>query len=227
MNNPWDNDHTAFPVLRMAESLDVWFPDTPMEDSLRLLGEAARQLEEAASELEESEYDDLDKEVILDSGIQTLENALGLGFVLMQVYVGAVTSRTLACVQCRAWKNLNLSTANLGENAAAIRRKNSPLVSGTDLTYADAVHHVGNLFKHEEEFPASWNDLSPRQQVTAAAVSQLGIGPTSTGNYRTAAKALGMPDYQDFRPLYQELQSWRLAIHQEIRHQARADGCHP
>lgn len=83
---------TTFPIIRLSGLLDEWFPESPIQECLRLLGEASKNLEEAVAELEKTDYEDLDKEIILESDLQVMESSLGLAFVLLQTYVASVTA---------------------------------------------------------------------------------------------------------------------------------------
>jgi len=152
-----------------------------------------------------------------------IEELLGIAFVACQAFINRVLNQVQGLNEtCK--QQFGRPIALLAGRQQTLQVEDSKL-SGSSIASIEALYAVGNYWKHSEEWPTCevsvdgrsryvW-DLSkmrPIQKSTFRVVSQMGLCYGSTGNLRTAAKALGWQDCGDLRPIRRALHSWAKEV---------------
>ena len=144
---------------------------------------------------------------------------MGIAFVACQAFINRVWNQ-VRDLNKTCLRDYGRPLPSLASRQEVLQVEGSKLV-GSSITNIEAIYAVGNYWKHSEEWPTCevvaddrrryvWDigKMPPIQKPTAEVVSEMGLRFGSTGNLRTAARALGVSDYCDLRAIRQTLDSW-------------------
>lgn len=168
-------------------------------------------------------------DALIDDESEKVEELLGLAFIAAQSFIARIRILML--------KLNNVCIEDFGapltfipnRNASDILGSGKRLIDCPDVSAVEAVHAVGNFWKHSDEWSTcevkkgkrletGW-DLKPnsREQLTAKTVAALGIVRGSSGNMRRAASALGVLEYGDLRPIRLILHDWANELYRRAK----------
>lgn len=178
-----------------------------------------RRLEEA-SKTENSDF----LEFATDEECQSTEELLGLAFVAAQSFITSIRTEVTDVAEMSRQFGIRFTFFS-DPKAIDTLKLASPLTVAPQFSVVEAIHAVGNYWKHSEEWPTqevvsgrwrrqAWDMASMRgnEKRTAEIVTSLGMTLGSTGNLRTAAEALGVTEYNDLRPIRRTLQNWAFDL---------------
>jgi hypothetical protein len=76
--------------------------------------------------------------------------------------------------------------------------------------------HLGNFFKHHEEWPASvWSSPSSQQELTIRVLSAAGLESKAKAGLRTGARSLGNTEYWQLNSFVKIVREWANGIRME------------
>lgn len=158
-------------------------------------------------------------EAMNDEECDQIEELLGIAFVASQAFMNRVWNQVQDLNE-KCKREFGKPVALLAGRQETFQIEGSTL-AGSSITNIEGMYGVGNYWKHSDEWPTcevvsdGWRrlvwDMSkmrPIQKPTAELVSQMGLRYGSTGNLRTAARALGVSDYADLRTVRRTLAGW-------------------
>lgn len=181
--------------------------------------------------IDEAPTDD-ERQAIVDGESERVEQLLGLAFVAAQVLIKTVKTRF-----DHLCKILGSRAADLIPGGVM---KLDETIAGQSDTYIEVVNAVANLWKHQEEWPTEvqstddclelrWRPENREERIrknTLDVATRLGLSPTSTGNLRTAAEALGVESpYVDLGPVRKRLFEWAQHVYDRACSEVRAREC--
>jgi hypothetical protein len=160
-------------------------------------------------------------EFATDEECEATEQLLGLAFVAAQSFITAFRTE-VAKVARISWKKFGVKLSfTTDEKAYNIFRLSPMLPAAPTFSIIEAINAVANYWKHGEEWSTVlvssgkwgkpvWDTASLRgnEKRTIEIVTALGLCPNSTGNLRTAAKALGVVEFDDLGVLRRVLRTW-------------------
>jgi hypothetical protein len=164
--------------------------DRDLDDLLIPIGNSVRssiKIVEEADKRGEQEDD-----WIIDDECERVEMSLGLTFVAAQTYMTRVISYAK---RLHDWHERQTKSRLLlgitGQKKDEILGVVTPKICGTQYTAAEAVNSFANYFKHRDEWPFNWSQLTrSNEKQTVAVIEALGAQPGSTGNLRCGYSSL-------------------------------------
>jgi hypothetical protein len=90
-----------------------------------------------------------------------------------------------------------------------------------DSSYSkiEVLWELANYFKHRDEWDLDTWDGPPTKQIahTVDVIRAAGLQPSSSGNMRTGAEALGNPDYADLAVFEDVIERWARDVRKITR----------
>lgn len=154
-----------------------------------------------------------------------IEELLGLGFMAAQSFITSI--RTEVVIVGKVYEHEFGSKFSIIADAKAYDAlKLAPTLNAApQFSVVQAINAVANYWKHSEEWPTREEKLNKRfhevwdqsalrgnEKTTVDIVTALKFKPNSSGNMRTAAKALGITKYDDLSPIRQILIQWAAEL---------------
>lgn len=222
------------PVKRhrmVLASLEVRRSNSMYEDVLRVLGIGIRhtveRIESAGGE---------SGDWIVDDGCDLIESLLGPCFVVCQTYMTSVVAKALALRRVCEEDNKALLWGAKEPQAYEVRRFGANPIEKPH-PFCDVLHEAANYYKHEDEWPDTWAEMTRSQQRTArvlmdcgGSVFRFGAGGDtesvrvySTGNLRSFAEAVGNSNYDPER-FCAILVGWHERLYDEAVAEVRKHG---
>lgn len=168
----------------------------------RLIGALSEAIKACSTQIEDAEKsgdnDYLDH--VVDGECGVIEDLIGTAFVGCQIYITATVSGT------KHFHDLSLEEA--AHKKAAVLSVGSPILSPTKYTRVQVIDAFANYYKHKDEWGYAWADLKGRAAYVVPIIQAAGASEGSTGNFRTAAKALGISDIRNLEILHRDIQEW-------------------
>jgi hypothetical protein len=180
-----------------------------------------RRLQKAEQEGNRETY-----EWLVDDECDQVEELLGIAFVAAQPFVNRIRTHLVsinsACQE--DFQGRQLSFFGSGRKTSDLLKRGDS-VPGKAISLVEAIYAVGNFWKHSDEWPRCeqktdkhigqvWDRTRMKdvQKTTFDVIMTLGLVLGSTGNLRTAAKAIGIKKYSDLAPIRQALLAWTQEI---------------
>lgn len=167
-------------------------------------------------------------EAVVEEECLAIEELLGLAFVAAQSFINAIRTELVSVAQIYAHDFGKALSFAPDPKLDAL--KLAPTFAPTNVSVVETINAVANYWKHSEEWPlgeetaggrirAVWNmsSLKGIQKTSVAIAINLGLKPNSSGNMRTAAKALGMVEYDDLSPIRHVLTNWAAVLLEKSR----------
>lgn len=161
-----------------------------------------------------------------------IEELLGLGFMAAQSFITSIRTEMVSVGKIYEHE-FGLKLKIVADAKAYDALKLGPTLNAApQFSVVQAINAVANYWKHSEEWPTREEKLNKRfhevwdqsalrgnEKTTVDIVTALKFKPNSSGNMRTAAKALGINKYDDLSPIRQILTNWAA----ELLRRARAE----
>lgn len=157
-----------------------------------------------------------------------IEELLGLAFVAAQSFINAIRTELVAVA--RVYSQDFGKALSFAPDPKIDALKLAPPLAAINVSIVEAINAAANYWKHSEEWPLSeetaggrireiWNvsSLKGIQKTTVEIAIAFGLEPNSSGNMRTAAKALGIVEYDDLSPIRQGLINWAAVLLEKSR----------
>jgi hypothetical protein len=186
------------------------------------IGRGARMLDKIKKSGKFEAYDSL-----LDDECDQVEDMLGIAFVACQSFINRIRAH-FAWINraCKEDFGRQLSFFASGKALSDVLKRGGKVDRKSTISLVEAIYAIGNFWKHSDEWPTRakksgkrftqvW-DLSRMrdlQKPTARVVMGLGLRPSSTGNLRNAAMAIGVKQFEDLSPVRQALFLWAQDVH--------------
>ncbi len=187
------------------------------------IAESIKRIDDAGT----SNNDDF-AEAVAEEECLAVEELLGLAFVAAQSFINAIRTELVAVANIYAHDFGKALSFAPDPKIDAL--KLSPTFAPTNVSIVETINAVANYWKHSEEWPLGeetaggrirevWNISTLRgiQKTSVAIAINLGLKPNSSGNMRTAAKALGIVEYDDLSPIRQVLTDWAAMLLEKSR----------
>ncbi len=179
--------YASYRIALWVLHLDIEGGD--LEQMLLPIGHAIRSSIEAIERSDKMEKQERDW--LIDEECDSIENFLGLGFVVAQTQITRVISH---CKRLHEWhERQTKSKVLLGIEGAKheIRAAAAPKVGSTKYTAVEAINAFANYFKHRDEWPLDWTELQREDEKrTAAIIEAFGAQSGCTGNFRRGYASL-------------------------------------
>lgn len=175
---------------------------------------AARRCDEAARRVPEGERD-----IFVDDECALIENLLGAAYVTCQARITAVASAVTKLARHVDRHDADALTARLPRDKSEVLGLGRRLSLVPTLSEVQALDALANYFKHHEQWEdqVRWHRLGRDDaRRTVAVISQLGLRPSSTGNLRRGAQALGSSDYR-VNVFAEAIDDWCAVIKTAVR----------
>ena len=148
-----------------------------------------------------------------------IEELAGVGFTLAQVYISQVISSTESLCQIAGIER---------PKPLMIRQSNSRRVGSSQFTQIEVIWDVANYYKHKDEWQGkSWRHIERSQSrvdkqraKTIQVLRAIGCEEHCTGNFRRAAEALGMANYE-LGQLAEILEAWHAKLREVYEEQLK------
>lgn len=196
-----------------------------------------RRLQKAEREGNREIYDWL-----VDDECDQVEELLGIAFVAGQPYINRIRTHLFSInTACQEdFQGRQLSFFGSSKKAADLLKRGES-VPGKAVSLVEAIYAVGNFWKHSDEWPRCEQKNNKRiaqvwdrtrmkdvQKTTFDVIMTLGLVLGSTGNLRTAAKAIGIKEYGNLAPMRKALGAWAQDIHETATRELEAlTAAHP
>jgi hypothetical protein len=144
-------------------------------------------------------------DAVVDEETEIIESLLGTACVLCQTPITAVTQ---AALQARR-QGLRDGRTFLAftDKSHEVRTLGDPF--DTNHSKIEVLWALGNYFKHRDEWTRStWTKPTGLAAFTVPLLLAAGLAPSSTGNLRTGAEALGNSDYSNMSVFEGIVQNW-------------------
>jgi len=189
-----------------------------------------RRLERAEREGTGETYDWL-----VDDECDQVEELLGMAFVAAQPFINRIrTHFSLINTICKDDFGPQFNFFAVGGKVADLLKRGE-LIPGKSMSVVEAIYAVGNFWKHSDEWPRCeqnngkyiahvWDmtRLKDVQKTTVDVVLALGLTLGSTGNLRTAAKAIGVEKYSNLSLMRKPLQVWAQDVYDQASNELEA-----
>lgn len=185
--------------------------------------ESIKRIDEAGA----SSNDDF-SEAVAEEECLAIEELLGLAFVAAQSFINAIRTELVAVA--RVYSQDFGKALSFAPDPKIDALKLAPPLAAINVSIVEAINAAANYWKHSEEWPLSeetaggrireiWNvsSLKGIQKTTVEIAIAFGLEPNSSGNMRTAAKALGIVEYDDLSPIRQGLINWAAVLLEKSR----------
>jgi hypothetical protein len=192
--------------------LDLALRDTTFENVLRHLGEGVSAASRRANSAEGHE-DWVD--AIVDEECDFIEDILGAAFVVCQTRITAITSMALRLRETAEAKGAPFTAfGGRREDVRALGDAASlSATPGSSFSKVEVLWALANYFKHRDEWRSiDWTKLGSREQVTVKVIMAAGLEPSSTGNLRRGARALGNATFEDTDVFVRAVNDWAEKI---------------
>ena len=175
-------------------------------------------------------------EAVTDDECDSIEQLLGLAFVVGQTFITAVRSclaQLSAICNTDIGSPLGFVTGPKGYEVLKLgdRMRNNP-----EHSEIQVINAIANYWKHQEEWPTRterkeeclelvWDQrqMGNDEKRTVEIVASIGISPYSTGNLRTAYKAFGLTSsYEDLLQIRDKLRNWAHSLHRRAQSEIAA-----
>jgi hypothetical protein len=180
---------------------------------------------ESAARTGDSDYAD----GVTDDECELVEQLLGLAFVAGQTFMTSVRTRIVRLsVACESQFGRPLTLG--GNRGYDTFKVGASMQAGSGFTKAEVVNAIANYWKHQEDWPTGeeargsrivtvWDltALRNNEKRTVEIVVGIGMLPGNTGNLRSAARVLGVTNFEDLSPIRQELHSWAQTVYTQTR----------
>lgn len=166
-------------------------------------------------------------ELLVDDECDQVEDMLGIAFVACQSFINRIRTHFVWVNRaCEEDFGKQLSHIATGDALGAVLKCGGKIPQNKSLSLVEAIHAVGNFWKHSDEWPTCeakrgkrriqiWDlsQMNRQQKATAEVVMALGLQPRSTGNLRHAAEAVGVSEFEDLSPMRRALSLWALDVY--------------
>ena len=166
-------------------------------------------------------------DTVLEESINTLEDLLGLTMVICQTRITQIITRVKRLeIFCNAEHNHQI-TLRTSKDSLMVLDPFSPIPEVTSIQVLNA---YANYFKHKDEWPENWSNLShlnqlPKQtQATISILKQTGATENLNNAFRNAANLLGNQVFYDIYVYNNRLDVWAEEIHNQIERELKAVG---
>jgi hypothetical protein len=181
-------------------------------ETLERLHDAIEQAIETASKNAKAS----DDEISLAEECDAIEELLGIAFVAAQSYITSVRTRLIDIAKAYP---LERGRPAIFDDRTKIFEKSGTLPSAPRYTRVEATDAIANYWKHVDQWDTSTvhgeRTWKADRYNTADIVTAIGLSPGSTGNLRTAAKAVGIRDFSNLWPIREDLAAWAKSLYQE------------
>jgi hypothetical protein len=170
------------------------------------------------------------RDAVIDEGCERIEELLGMAFVVAQSFITTVRAGIAKASElCISNFGRGLSVASGAKAYGTFQL--GPKFGWGPHTAVEVTNAVANYWKHHEDWPTReqpragrivtlWDTDGMRgnEQKTVEIVASIGVEYGSSGNLRTAAKALGVREpYEDLSSVREVLRIWAQDVHDTTR----------
>lgn len=164
-------------------------------------------------------------DVITEDECLAIEELLGLAFVAAQFFLTLIRTELVAVNKTHKFYFNKTPLSFFGQNGYGAF-KLAPFMAGTKYSVVEAINAIANYWKHSEEWPVihrkgrlpeAWDVAALKNRGSAQIVIDLGLIPNGPGNLRTAAKALGVKEFDDLLPIRRILSKWAADLLKRAR----------
>lgn len=194
--------------------LDYAIENDTYAEVLNVLGQGIKASSERIDLAANSgEYAD----AVTDTEIEIVEGLLGAAYVVCQTQITAVTQ---AALRCRAQSIADGVTFNAFGDREHELRVMGPRFDA-QWSKIELLWSLANYFKHRDEWSsATWTNPKGLEQHTIPVIRAAGLKPSSNGNLRSGAEALGNPTYEKISVFEAVIREWADHVRQAIRQAA-------
>lgn len=144
-----------------------------------------------------------DDDLYIAEETQVIENMLGTAYVVCQSEITAVVQAALKVADDAPTVPI-FHGAKPAERESSVRSLGPQF--GVGLSKVEVLWHLGNYFKHRDEWdPVTWDGGN---RFTLDAIKAAGLEPLNSGNLRNGAEALGNTGYADMSAFQQTIRAW-------------------
>ena len=193
--------------------------DDAYEAVLYTLGTAikksAQRIDEACRVADENGSTPPDyKEYVIDDETYLIEHLLGAAFVVCQAHITAV-------IQAARRARKHAITAGVpfpafGDTDQEVRKFGAEF----DEKYSkvEVLWALANYFKHRDEWSKrTWSNPKNNERMTVVVIKAAGLEPSTTGNLRTGAEALGNDEYSNMGVFIDIVRQWSVEVQKKTQ----------
>jgi hypothetical protein len=205
---------TALQIL--LRLLDYAIRNDTHEEVLDVLGRAIRaacaRIDRAAKSGPD-EYAD----AVIDTEVEIIEGLLGAAYVVCQTQITAIVQAALSC-RAQVLRD-GLAFPAFGDRDHEVRCMGPRF--NVQWSKIEVLWALANYFKHRDEWSSdTWTNPQRLERHTVPVILAAGLKPSSNGNLRDGAKALGNPDFADIVVFQTVIRGWADQVREAIRQTA-------
>lgn len=142
-----------------------------------------------------------DDDAFIADETQTIENMLGAAYVVCQNEITGIVQAAMRVDDAAKASIFLGNRAERESNVRSLGQKFDGKISNVEVLW-----HLGNYFKHRDEWASTTWDGANR--FTLCVIRSVGLEPSSSGNLRQGARALGNREFADTGVFQKIVRAW-------------------